>query len=393
MLIEADKSLVNVADYNRFTPIMQAVWVDRLDMIELLVRSGALTNTRTMVNETTLHFAAARGNLEIIKFLVIEGKCDCTARNNYGSNALGKLCAKYFEDMTNKLECVKFLLPHTYAADPKGCYRIEDIFEPAVLNIYTPRRKPEMDMMDEVTSYFVENFYCQKYNSKHRLIENLNGQMWKLCLFFHDDIERINDFLFPGLRNILTYSKELSTIIYSYLMVNLNFEEVSIEFVCDVIAEVFGIGLRQYIEKDLFSNLLIELYVMKPHPNIAILSKKLIELNERVDFNAIYDRLVRRLTLTKAMDKLQSIDPLILPFCTVADVETTFGVTVGQKKSTVHSLKFLCRKVIRFCILRQNRDSVNDFCNAIMLADLPISLRLYLRFIERNYDFWSKFYI
>lgn len=403
MLIEADPNLVNVADYNRFTPLHQAVWNMRLDLVCLLLRAGALPNTKTMVNETTLHFAAARGNYEIIKYLVLEGRCDTKALNNYGSTPLGKLCAKYFEDMENKVECVKFLLKHTYAEDPQrpGLYKISDIFEPALLNLFSPRRKPELDCIDEVTTFFVDTFYGPEVNSKYKLIEKLSGPLWKLCLFLHDDITQVNDFIHPGLRNILTYTKELNQLVYSFLFVNLNFDEESLDFICDILTELFAIGLRSYLEKEIFTNLLLELFFMKPKPNLVRFARHLIKLKEPLDFNTIYQRLVRRLTLTKSLKALATINPLILPFCTFVDPRSvvemeTANIThqpAAQKPVELLTLKEMCRKVIRFCARQSHRDSNAEFIDTIMaLEDLPVALRLYLRFIESGYSVWAKHY-
>lgn len=403
LLIEADPNLVNVADYNRFTPLHQAVWNIRLDLVCLLVRAGALTNTKTMVNETTLHFAAARGNLEIIQFLVVEGKCDTRGKNNYGSNPLGKLCAKYFEDMDNKLECVKFLMKHTFDEDPRrpGLFKISDIFEPALLNLFSPRRKPELDCIDEVTAFFIDQFYGPEVNSKYKLIEKLSGPLWKLCLFLHDDIDHVNNYINPGLRNILTYTKELNQLVYSFLFVNLNFDEESLDFICDILTEIYAIGLRGYLEKDIFMCLLIELYFMKPKPNLVKFARHLLVLKEPLDFNTIYQKLIRRMTMTKSLKALPTINPLILPFCTFVDpkgvleMETAHFVNIAgaQKSIEILSLKEMCRKVIRFCARQSHRDSNVDFINTLMaLDDLPVALRLYLRFIESGYGVWAKHY-
>lgn len=391
ILIEADPNLVNVADYNKFTPLHQAIWNLRFDLVQLLVQNGAQTNTKTMVKETALHFAAARGNLEIIKYLVIEGHCETKAQNNYQSYPLGKLCAKYFENMENKQQCVKFLLKETFEEVPgvPGYFAIKDIFEPAMLNIFSPRRKPELDCMDELTQFFLDNFYSKPFNKKYKIIENLNGPIWKLCLFFHHEIENINDIMPPGLRNILTFSKELNQIIYSHILVTYSLDEKGCKFICEILEEIFKIGLREYLEKDIFASLLYELYLMKPRASIIELTQKLLELHEKIDINAIYLKLVRRLSLTKSMEVLDKINPLILPFCTFASIETV----IQSEQFSVKSLKSLCRNVIRFLILRKSSDSTIDFCKTIMLLnDLPISLRIYLRFIDNDYNFWGMFY-
>lgn len=342
-----------------------------------------------MAKETALHFAVATGNLEIIQYLVEEGKCDTLAKNNYQSNPLGKLCAKYFANMENKLECVKYLLSKTFEEVPnrEGLYAIGDIFEPAMLNLFSPRRYAEME--DDVTQYFLDTFYSKKYNQKHAIIEKLSGPIWKYCLFFHDDIKHINDFIPPGLRTILTFSKELNQILYSYILVTFSFDETAVDLVLDILEEIFKIGLREYLEKDIFGSLLIELYFMKANPSIVLLTKKLLELKEDIDINALYCKLLRRLALTKSMDKLDNINPLILPFCTFTSIENT---VVLKPINSIDSLKSLCRKVLRFLILRKNADSPINFCNSIMsINDLPMSLRLYLRFIENNYTFWIKY--
>lgn len=392
LLLEADPVLVNVADYNKFTPLHQAVWNHRLDLVCFLVRNGALVNSPTMVNETTLHFACARGNLSMIQYLVLDGGADTKARNNYGSNPLGKLCAKYFDDMENKLECVKFLLRHTYDEDPKrkGFYAISDIIEPALLNLFSPRRKPELDCIDEVTSCFIEQFYNDKYNSKYPLIQKLTGPMWKICLFLHDDIKDVNKFMRYGLRNILTYTSELNQIVYSYLFVNLNFDEDSLTVTCDILTEIFSIKLRQYLAHDLFANLLFEQYFHRPKPNLIKFIRHLIMLKEPLDFNSIYAKIVRRLTLTKSIQSLESLNSFILPFCTFKDIDVPEGLipagTVARK------LKEYCRVVIRKEIFEKNPETKN-FLNAVMsLEQIPFTLRLYLRFIEDGYALWGKYY-
>lgn len=392
MLIKADKNLVNVADYNRFTPIHQAVWNLRIDLVCLLLKSGALVNTKTMVNETTLHFAAARGDFSVIQYLVLDGGADTRARNNYGSNPLGKLCAKYFHDMENKLECVKFLLKHTYDEVPgePGYYSIKDIVEPALLNVFSPRRRSELDCIDEVTSYFLDEFYCEKYNSKHSLIQKLTGPVWKLGLFLHDEIENVEDIMRYGLRNTLTYTKELNQIVYSYLFVNLNFDEDSLSTTCELITEIFRIGLRIYLEKEIFTGLLFELYFQRPKPSLVKFVKHLVHLREPINFNSIYSKLVRRLTITKSIKTLASINPIVLPFCTFVDIDTVDGILPAPN---MRSLKEICRSCIRTRII-QNCPETGEFVNAIMsLDDLPMALKLYLRFIESGYGMWAKHFI
>ena len=74
-----------------------------LEIIRLLIRSGADVNVRVRSGKTPLHAAAAKNNLEICKLLVAAG-ADANAKDNSGQTALVKtiphgFTSPYFKEM------------------------------------------------------------------------------------------------------------------------------------------------------------------------------------------------------------------------------------------------------------------------------------------------------
>jgi len=89
-----------------------------LEIIRLLIRSGADVNVRVRSGKTPLHAAAAKNNLEICKLLVAAG-ADANAQDNSGQTALVKTIPHGFTSPYFK-EMVELMVKH--GADPNLKY-------------------------------------------------------------------------------------------------------------------------------------------------------------------------------------------------------------------------------------------------------------------------------
>jgi len=74
----------NTSDIYGWTPLMRAVYEDRFEVVRVLLGDKSLRlNAQDDRGETALHFAAARGSLEIVKLLLAHG-ADARATDSSG---------------------------------------------------------------------------------------------------------------------------------------------------------------------------------------------------------------------------------------------------------------------------------------------------------------------
>lgn len=142
MLLEKDSSLVDARDYENCTPLIRAVEVESLRLVQALVSNGADLGVVNPTRDTPLHIAVRKGNREIVRFLVDHGSFirlwnadgyfpahlailnrDCEAlqmlcQNNIDSNlqtTKGQTCFM-LACQAGSFECAAYLLD--YQADP-----------------------------------------------------------------------------------------------------------------------------------------------------------------------------------------------------------------------------------------------------------------------------------
>lgn len=86
-LLQANPSLVNVADYDQNTPLHLAAMHGHADTAQLLLDDGANKNAQNTVGMTALHLAAKAGFLDVVKVLV-NAKPDFSIKDSRGWTAL-----------------------------------------------------------------------------------------------------------------------------------------------------------------------------------------------------------------------------------------------------------------------------------------------------------------
>lgn len=64
---------INKQNIGGFTPLMFAIWYDRIDIIKLLIESGANLDIQSDDGNYSLYLACFNGNLEIVKLLLENG--------------------------------------------------------------------------------------------------------------------------------------------------------------------------------------------------------------------------------------------------------------------------------------------------------------------------------
>jgi ankyrin repeat protein len=92
-LIKAHPGIVNIENDASETPLYMASYLGHLDIVELLVESGARINHKdTRGGWTALTLASSQGHNHIVEYLIIEG-ANLNERNNAGDTALIVACA------------------------------------------------------------------------------------------------------------------------------------------------------------------------------------------------------------------------------------------------------------------------------------------------------------
>lgn len=100
---------IDETDYAGRTLLINAVFTKRIKVAEYLLKRGAAVNFQDKRKYTALHFAANKGNIEMIKLFVKHG-ADINAKNISGDTPL-MLCPK-----SSSKEIFMFFMKH--GADP-----------------------------------------------------------------------------------------------------------------------------------------------------------------------------------------------------------------------------------------------------------------------------------
>ena len=171
-LLEAGLSLAEDTVYHS-TPLLEAVFRERFDMVEFLLRSGA--DPRTPIQNaasakhlcTPLHLAAERGNIPLMKLLVRHG-APVDAESRYQGTPL-HLAAR-----EAKKEAVRFLLLQgadtgildAYGATALLYARLYDregmaaLFKEAPPLLFDPQSKGRRDNNENLLHYICKNQRC-----------------------------------------------------------------------------------------------------------------------------------------------------------------------------------------------------------------------------------------
>lgn len=82
-----EDNVINISDQWGHTPLIQAIWSDRLNIAKFLIQAGADVNKLDYCNKPTLHLASEKHDIELIKMLVSSG-INIHAVDNRGETAL-----------------------------------------------------------------------------------------------------------------------------------------------------------------------------------------------------------------------------------------------------------------------------------------------------------------
>jgi ankyrin repeat protein len=63
-------SFIDLQDYYRWTPLHIAAYMNRIDVVELLIENGANTTLCNDKGHSALHFACSKGHVEIVKLII-----------------------------------------------------------------------------------------------------------------------------------------------------------------------------------------------------------------------------------------------------------------------------------------------------------------------------------
>ncbi len=78
---------IHARDHRGRTPLLAAVYGNRIDTARLLIREGADVNAKDFIQDTPYLYAGAQGRLEILKLMLAAG-ADLKDTNRYGGTAL-----------------------------------------------------------------------------------------------------------------------------------------------------------------------------------------------------------------------------------------------------------------------------------------------------------------
>ena len=133
---------LNIKNEYGYTPLIYAVYNDRLEIVKLLLDCGADVNKQNIYGNTALILATSKNNIEMVKLLLNVG-ADIDKQNNLGYTAL------IFAAYRNNREMVKLILD--YYADE------------FILNA---QNKSFYDFLNtENKEYFTQNYPTSVYNA------------------------------------------------------------------------------------------------------------------------------------------------------------------------------------------------------------------------------------
>lgn len=124
ILLEANKDLVNFVNNEEVDALQYAIMQKRLDVVKLLIDSGAPANHLDLDGDTALHIASRILETDIVRYLIYETDCDPNICNEHDKtaafiffvNLLNKLSTSVGEPhlTADEVECFEELARFTY---------------------------------------------------------------------------------------------------------------------------------------------------------------------------------------------------------------------------------------------------------------------------------------
>lgn len=81
LISQKQKELVNSKQLDEFTPALYACHRGNLDMLKLLMLYGADVRSMSRNGVTCLHLACVSGSLDVVKYLLLEHDFDCRIKS------------------------------------------------------------------------------------------------------------------------------------------------------------------------------------------------------------------------------------------------------------------------------------------------------------------------
>ena len=105
-LLQSNPKLVNVADYDKNTPLLLAAMHGRAGAVSLLLADGANINATNTAGMTALHLAAKQGYLDVVKVL-LSHKPDLSIKDSRGWTALDWAEKSHHDEIASLLKAGK----------------------------------------------------------------------------------------------------------------------------------------------------------------------------------------------------------------------------------------------------------------------------------------------
>lgn len=136
LLVEAGGGeVVNVPNNECVTPLHVAAERGHLELVELLVGSGAFVDARDYGGETPLHLAMVGGHLEIVICLLFVGGAKADLQSDNHLDALEILAARGNCEERRKVACFKVVFNFLHAGQEyREKYNVEDIYTVATVS-------------------------------------------------------------------------------------------------------------------------------------------------------------------------------------------------------------------------------------------------------------------
>lgn len=299
-----------------------------------------------------------------------------------------------------KLEIMKYLIPHTYHEHPTkpGYYGVIDILKPALLCCRLGN--------NIISSYFIDNFYSSKFNSKFELISKLESASitsHMLCFFLHDEIRSYDQYYCQIFRHLDIEVSIIKTILSLLVTGNA-------AFASRITRELFHINFDSLLKEEFLYQHPpdFEIFLSKfkpPFPSMQTLFQFIYSLCDLE--SKLLDLLMGCLTVcdTENENIFESALQLIVPFivydyhfaallqeCCTRDMLGRIEEYIPCSLVPI-SIKFYLMKPEVVSLKRQARDvirrevscsisSIKNFIKIILAMPLPVTLKCYLLHIN-----------